>query len=79
MNHEKSAQEIQKNIETTSARLVENLNEIVDRSQPEKIVAKQVQNLKNFYLDEHGGVRMDRAGKTLAAVVGLAILRKLFK
>ena len=79
MNHEKSAQEIQKNIETTNARLVENLNEIVDRSQPEKIVAKQVQNLKNFYLDEHGGVRMDRAGKTLAAVVGLAILRKLFK
>ena len=79
MNHEKSAQEILNNIETTSARLVENLNEIVDRSQPEKIVAKQVQNLKNFYLDEHGGVRMDRAGKTLAAVVGLAILRKLFK
>jgi hypothetical protein len=79
MNHEKSAQEILKNIETTSARLVENLNEIVDRSQPEKIVAKQVQNLKNFYLDEHGGIRMDRAGKTLAAVVGLAVLRKLFK
>lgn len=79
MNHEKSAQEILKNIETTSSRLVENLNEIVDRSQPEKIVAKQVQNLKNFYLDEHGGVRMDRAGKTLAVVVGLAIVRKLFK
>ncbi|MEY2673187.1 MAG: hypothetical protein RLZZ508_1064 [Actinomycetota bacterium] len=79
MNHEKSAQEILKNIETTSTRLVENLNEIVDRSQPEKIVAKQVQNLKNFYLDEHGGIRMDRAGKTLAAVVGLAVLRKLFK
>ncbi len=79
MNHEKSAQEILKNIETTSARLVENLNDIVDRSQPEKIVAKQVQNLKNFYLDEHGGIRMDRAGKTLAAVVGLAVLRKLFK
>jgi hypothetical protein len=79
MNQEKSAQEILKNIETTNARLVENLNEIVDRSQPEKIVAKQVQNLKNFYLDEHGGIRMDRAGKTLAAVVGLAILRKLFK
>ncbi|MEY3696684.1 MAG: hypothetical protein RJA41_334, partial [Actinomycetota bacterium] len=77
MNHEKSAQEILKNIETTSSRLVENLNEIVDRSQPEKIVAKQVQNLKNFYLDEHGGVRMDRAGKTLAVVVGLAIIRKL--
>lgn len=79
MNHEKSAQEILKNIETTSSRLVENLNEIVDRSQPEKIVAKQVQNLKNFYLDEHGGVRMDRAGKTLAVVVGLGIVRKLFK
>ncbi len=79
MNQEKSAQEILKNIETTNARLVENLNEIVDRSQPEKIVAKQVQNLKNFYLDEHGGIRMDRAGKTLAAVVGLAVLRKLFK
>lgn len=79
MSTDKSAQEILKSIETTSARLVENLNEIVDRSQPERIVAKQVQNLKNFYLDEYGGVRMDRAGKTAAAVVGLAILRKLFK
>lgn len=79
MSTEKSAQEILKNIEATSARLVENLNEIVDRSQPEKVVAKQVQNVKNFYLDEHGGVRMDRAGKTLAVVLGLAIVRKLFK
>ncbi|MEN9692512.1 MAG: hypothetical protein RLZZ330_156 [Actinomycetota bacterium] len=79
MSTDKSAQEILKSIETTSARLVENLNEIVDRSQPERIVAKQVQNLKNFYLDEFGGVRMDRAGKTVAAVLGLAVLRKLFK
>jgi hypothetical protein len=79
MSTEKSAQEILKNIEATSARLVENLNEIVDRSQPEKVVAKQVQNVKNFYLDEHGGVRMDRAGKTLAVALGLAVVRKLFK
>jgi hypothetical protein len=79
MSTDKSAQEILKTIETTSARLVENLNEIVDRSQPEKVAAKQVQKIKNFFLDEHGGVRMDRAGKTLAAVVGFAIVRKLFK
>ncbi len=79
MNHEKSAQEILKNIETTSARLVENLNEIVDRSQPEKIVAKQVQNLKNFYLDEHGGIRVERALKTAGVVLGLAVLKRLFK
>lgn len=79
MSTEKSAQEILKTIESTSARLVENLNEIVDRSQPEKIAAKQVQNLKNFYLDDQGGLRMDRAGKTLAVVLGLAVIRKLFK
>lgn len=79
MSTEKSAQEILKTIESTSARLVENLNEIVDRSQPERIAAKQVQNLKNFYLDEQGGLRMDRAGKTIAVVLGLAVIRKLFK
>lgn len=79
MSTEKSAQDILKTIETTSARLVENLNEIVDRSQPEKVVAKQVQNVKNFYLDDQGGIRMDRAGKTLAVVLGLAVIRKLFK
>lgn len=79
MSTEKSAQDILKTIETTSARLVENLNEIVERSQPEKVVAKQVQNVKNFYLDDQGGIRMDRAGKTLAVVLGLAVIRKLFK
>lgn len=79
MSTEKSAQEILKTIETTNARLVENLNEIVDRSQPERVVAKQVQNVKHFYLDEQGGLRMDRAGKTLAVVLGLAVIRKLFK
>jgi len=66
-------------IAATRARLVNNLDELSVRSQPEHIAATQVARVKNFYVDELGGVRMDRAAKTAGVVVALAILRKLFK
>lgn len=66
-------------IEATRTRLVNNLDELSVRVQPEHIASTQVEKVKNFYLDEFGGIRMDRAGKTAAVILGLAVLRKLFK
>lgn len=66
-------------IDATRTRLVSNLEEIVDRAQPEKVINNQVQRVKNFYLDEFGGVRMDRAAKTAGIFAALVIVRKLLK
>jgi hypothetical protein len=72
-------QDIAKEIEAVRNRFVKAVDEIADRSQPNRIIESQVQKVKAFYLDNNGGIRIDRAGKTLAVVLGLALLRKLFK
>ncbi len=72
-------QDIAKEIEAVRNRFVKAVDEIADRSQPNRIVDSQVQRLKSFYLDDKGGIRIDRAGKTIAVTLVLAILRKLFK
>jgi hypothetical protein len=72
-------QDIAKEIEAVRNRFVKAVDEIADRSQPNRIVDSQVQRLKSFYLDDKGGIRIDRAGKTVAVILVLAILRKLFK
>jgi hypothetical protein len=72
-------QDIAKEIEAVRNRFVKAVDEIANRSQPNRIIESQVQKVKAFYLDSNGGIRIDRAGKTLAVVLGLALLRKLFK
>lgn len=72
-------QDIAKEIEAVRNRFVKAVDEIADRSQPNRIVDSQVQRLKSFYLDDKGGIRIDRAGKTIAVILVVAILRKLFK
>ncbi len=66
-------------IDATRTRLVSNLEEIVERAQPEKVINNQVQKVKDFYLDEFGGVRMDRAAKTAGIFAAIVIIRKLLK
>ena len=72
-------QDIANEIDAVRRRFVNVVDEIAERSQPNRIIDTQVQRLKAFYLDDHGGIRIDRAGKTLAAILVLALLRKLFK
>lgn len=71
--------EIAQDISLVRTRLIDSLDQILVRSQPNRIIDSQVQKAKAFYLDEKGGVRLDRAGKTIAIVLVLAIVRKLFK
>lgn len=79
MSEQPETTKLANDIDATRARLVSNLEEIVDRAQPEAVMNRQVQRLKDFYLDEFGGVRMDRAAKTAGVFAGLVVLRKLFK
>lgn len=79
MSEQAETSKLNGEIDATRARLVANLEEIVDRAQPEKVVNRQIARVREFYLDEFGGVRMDRAAKTAGIFAGLVILRKLFK
>lgn len=72
-------QDIARDIEAVRNRFVSVVDLIADRSQPNHIVDSQVSKLKAFYLDDQGGIRIDRAGKTVLVILVLAILRKLFK
>lgn len=71
--------EIATDLAQTRDRLIANLDELVERTQPERLMADQVARVKDFYLDEYGGIRMDRAAKTAGVFFGLLVLRKLFK
>jgi hypothetical protein len=75
----KETDKIAQDIDSTRDRVVSNLDELIDRTSPEYVAKTQLERVKNFYLDEFGGVRVDRAAKTAGVVFGLAILRKLFK
>lgn len=72
-------QDIARDIEVVRNRFVNVVDLIADRSQPNRIVDSQVAKIKAFYLDDKGGIRIDRAGKTVVVILVLAILRKLFK
>ena len=88
---ERKPDEIAREIDATRERLVQNIDEIAVRVQPEEIAkrtaaklengAKQVYGqVKDYYVDETTGeVRQDRAVKTGAIALGLLVLRRLFK
>ncbi len=88
---ERKPDDIVKDIDATRDRLVANLDEIVDRLQPEEIakrtlakgehtVRRAYQGVKGYYVDDVSGeVRQDRAAKTGVIALGLLVLRKLLK
>lgn len=88
---ERKPDDIVREIDATRERLVQNIDEIADRVQPEEIAkrtaaklergAKQVAGqVKGYYVDEASGqVRQDRAMKTGAIALGFLMLRKLLK
>lgn len=77
---ERKPEDILKEIDATRERLVENLDELGDRLQPEAIMRRQVDKVKAYYVDDVSGeIRQDRAMKTGAIALGLLVLRKLLK
>lgn len=79
MSDIRPAAEIAADIQTTRESLIANLDELVEKTQPERIAADLTSKVKDFYLDEFGGIRIDRAAKTVGVVLALSVIRKLFK
>lgn len=79
MSDIRPAAEIAADIENTRAALIANLDELVEKTQPERIAADLTSKVKDFYLDEFGGIRIDRAAKTVGAILAFSLVRKLFK
>jgi len=88
---ERKPDDIVKDIDSTRDQLVENLDEIADRLQPEEIAKRTfakaetaakdcAAKVKAYYVDDVSGeIRQDRAMKTGAIAFGLLVLRKLLK
>jgi hypothetical protein len=79
MSENRPAAEIAADIQATREQLISNLDQLVERTQPERLAADQLARVKDFYLDEFGGIRVDRAAKTAGIFFGLLLVRKLFK
>jgi hypothetical protein len=79
MTENRAAAEIAADIQVTREQLVSNIDELVERTQPERLAADQLGRVKDFYLDEFGGIRVDRAAKTAGVFFALLVVRKLFK
>jgi hypothetical protein len=88
---ERKPEDIVNDIDATRDQLVENLDEIAERLQPEEIARrtftkaeatakKTASQVKAYYVDEVSGeIRQDRAIKSGAIAFGLLFLRKLLK
>ena len=88
---ERKPEDIVNDIDATRDELINNIDEIADRLQPEEIAKrafakaeatakKTAAQVKAYYVDDVSGeIRQDRAMKTGAIAFGLLVLRKLLK
>ena len=77
---ERKPEDIVKEIDETRTRLVGTLGALAERLQPEALVRRQVQRVRNFYVDEaSGAINQERALRTGGILAGLLVLRRLFR
>lgn len=88
---ERKPDDIVNDIDATREQLIENIDEIAERLQPEEIAKRTFSKVehaakdaaakaKAYYVDDVSGeIRQDRAMKTGAIALGLLVLRKLLK
>lgn len=78
-----SPDEIVDELEVLLTRLSGNIDELVDRVKPSNIAKRQVQRLKDYFVDEETGPRFEHIVPVVAATVGtiagIAVLRRLLK
>lgn len=75
----RSLADIESDMDATRARLAATLDELKDVASPKNIADRQVRKVKAFYVDEYGAVRVDHVAITVGAVVGLIVVRKVWK
>ncbi len=73
---------LEREMEQTRERLASTIDELVHRTSPKTIAARQTDSAKSFFVDpESGAPRTDNIAKVVGGVVGfvvlLAVIRKL--
>ena len=75
----RSMADIETDMEATRARLAQTLDELKVATKPKNIAARQVQKVKDFYVDDQGAVRIDHVAATVGVVVSVVVVRKVWK
>jgi hypothetical protein len=75
----RTAAAAQAQLDETRATLVESIDALKDYVSPKNVVERQVARVKSFYVDEHGGVRVERVAGAVAVVVGVALVAGLLR
>ncbi len=75
----RSAAAAEAQLDEARDRLVANLDALKDYVNPKNVVERQVAKVKSFYVDEHGGVRVERVAGSVALVVGVAVVAGLLR
>lgn len=75
----RTAAQIEADLDVTRARLVENVDQLKEYVKPANVVARQVERVKAVFVDEHGGVRVERVAGAAALLVGVVVVRSLLR
>lgn len=75
----RTAAEIEADLAATRDRLTLTLDELQARLAPSAIASRGKAKLKGIVVDEHGGIRVERVAAAGAVVVGLLVVRGLFR
>ncbi len=75
----RTAAQIEADLAATRDRLTLTLDELQARLAPSAIASRGKAKLKGIVVDESGGVRVERVAAAGAVVVGLLVLRGLFR
>lgn len=78
-----SPDQIVDELEVLLSRLSDNVDELVDRIKPGNVAARQVQRVKDYFVDDETGPRFEHivpvVTGTVATIAGLVVLRRLLK
>jgi hypothetical protein len=75
----RSVADIESDMAATRARLAGTLDELKVATNPKNIADRQIRKVKDFYVDDYGAVRVDHVAVTVGVVVGLIVVRKVWK
>ena len=75
----RSVADIQSDMDATRQRLVSTLDELQTAMQPRNIARKQVDRVRDYYVDQYGAVRPERVVKTAAIAIGTVIAVRVTK
>ncbi len=75
----RSLADIESDMDATRARLSATLDELKVAASPKNLADRQVRKVREFYVDEYGALRVDHVAATVGVVVGLIVVRKVWK